>query len=213
MNKAVFFDFDGVIVDSTEIKTDAFYELFLEFGAEKAEEVKKYHLKNEGVDRFSKLKYIFSYILNLPFSQEREDNYALRFSRIVFEKIIKCPFIPGAIDFLEEIRKQSIKCFLLSATPESELREICKIKEIDFYFSKICGSPKSKVENGIKIISDFLLDANKITFFGDSQSDLEASQSLGTNFIGITCQNRLRFVKNIPVIVDFREIDVTKAIL
>lgn len=57
MIKAIFWDFDGVIADSVNVKTDAFYELYLPYGKEVAEKVKEYHLANGGVSRFKKFEY------------------------------------------------------------------------------------------------------------------------------------------------------------
>ena len=48
MIKAIFWDFDGVIADSVNVKTDAFYELYLPYGKNIAEKVKEYHLANGG---------------------------------------------------------------------------------------------------------------------------------------------------------------------
>ena len=40
-----FFDFDGVIKDSVDCKTEAFELMYSKYGFEIAEKVKKYHLK------------------------------------------------------------------------------------------------------------------------------------------------------------------------
>ena len=40
MIKNIFFDFDGVLAESVNIKTDAFYEMFLKYGKDIAEKVK-----------------------------------------------------------------------------------------------------------------------------------------------------------------------------
>ncbi|EJT2953629.1 HAD hydrolase-like protein, partial [Campylobacter coli] len=41
--KNIIFDFDGVILDSVELKTQAFAELFKEFPKNKVQELVKYH--------------------------------------------------------------------------------------------------------------------------------------------------------------------------
>jgi len=209
MANAVFFDFDGVIVDSANIKTAAFYELFLKFGEEKAKRVKEYHIKNQGVSRFEKFRSIFKNILRLQYSDLVEKKYSQAFSEIVLKKIVNADFIPGVLFFLEELKKKNIKIFLLSATPEDELKKICWEKDIDSYFYKIAGSPKSKVEHGKEIISDFNLAPKEIVFFGDSASDLQASRELGTQFIGVTHQSKNVFLQDkIPIIVNFKGYDV-----
>ena len=52
MIKAIFWDFDGVIADSVNVKTDAFYEMYLPYGKHIADKVRQYHLNNGGVSRY-----------------------------------------------------------------------------------------------------------------------------------------------------------------
>lgn len=44
MIKAIFWDFDGVIAESVNVKTEAFYNLYLPYGIEIAEKVRRYLL-------------------------------------------------------------------------------------------------------------------------------------------------------------------------
>ena len=53
--KNIFWDFDGVIKDSLEIKTNAFYQLFQEYGIDIANKVKEHHLLNGGMSRYEKM--------------------------------------------------------------------------------------------------------------------------------------------------------------
>ena len=61
--KFFIFDFDGVIIDSVKIKNDNFYNFFLSYGIDKANEVLDYHLNNLGINRYIKFDYIFKNIL------------------------------------------------------------------------------------------------------------------------------------------------------
>ncbi len=47
---AIVFDFDGIIVESTEVKSAAFYEVALEWGKDAALRMAEYHAKNFGVN-------------------------------------------------------------------------------------------------------------------------------------------------------------------
>ena len=49
--KYIFFDFDGVIKESVEIKTDAFEQLFLPFGIDIARKITQWYLTG-GSDNF-----------------------------------------------------------------------------------------------------------------------------------------------------------------
>ena len=55
--KNIFFDFDGVILDSVDCKTQAFEKMYSKYGNDIAKKVKKYHLNNGGVSRFEKFRF------------------------------------------------------------------------------------------------------------------------------------------------------------
>ena len=63
MKKTLIFDFDGVIIDTASIKTEAFYKLFRKYGSNIAKKAKNYHLENEGISRFEKFEYIINKFL------------------------------------------------------------------------------------------------------------------------------------------------------
>ena len=117
--------------------------------------------------------------------------------------MVTCPFVSGILSFLEELKSKKIKTFLLSATPHEELLEICRFRKIDFFFQRILGAPTTKVQHGKKILSDLSLKSHQVIFFGDSTSDLEASQELGINFIGVGDKYNNLFPKNVNIIKNF----------
>ena len=63
MIKTIIFDFDGTIVDSVNIKTEGFAELYNEYGNNTVKQVVKYHLLNGGVSRYDKIRYFQENIL------------------------------------------------------------------------------------------------------------------------------------------------------
>ena len=99
MIKAIIFDFDGVILESAEIKTRAFRKLFEPNYPDKVEAIVDYHCNNMGISRYLKFGYIFENILHLSLSKELEEELGQRFSEIVFEEILNAPFVPGAVSF------------------------------------------------------------------------------------------------------------------
>ena len=52
---ALVFDFDGVLVESTDIKTMAFATLYKHHGQAIVEKVTSYHAKHAGISRFKNL--------------------------------------------------------------------------------------------------------------------------------------------------------------
>ena len=57
MKKAIFFDFDGTIIDSNKVKEDGFkfiYKLYPEF----RKKIIEFHRSNMGLSRYDKFEYI-----------------------------------------------------------------------------------------------------------------------------------------------------------
>ena len=50
--EAIIFDFDGVLVESVDVKTRAFASLYEKYGQKVVAQVEDYHLNNGGIARF-----------------------------------------------------------------------------------------------------------------------------------------------------------------
>ena len=72
--RLIVFDFDGTLCDSADVKTDAFYDLYLEnHGPAFAASVKQHHLANVGVSRYDKIRYVETEMLgNQPSDDDVE---------------------------------------------------------------------------------------------------------------------------------------------
>ena len=65
MNKINTFDFDGVITESVQIKTDAFVALYSNYGTDIVQKVVKHHETNGGMSRYKKIKLYHKTLLNI----------------------------------------------------------------------------------------------------------------------------------------------------
>ena len=100
MIKAIIFDFDGVIIESSEIKTAAFRTLFATY-PDRLTEIIAHHQKNSGISRYKKFRYIYEEILGQALSVQKEAALGEEFSLIVLEKVLNAPYTAGAIEFLQ----------------------------------------------------------------------------------------------------------------
>jgi len=90
MIKVILLDFDGVIVESVDIKTAAFRELFQQH-KNLVDKIVQYHLQNNAISRFIKFKHIYEDILGKKYNEKVEKELGKKFSKIVFQKVVKCP--------------------------------------------------------------------------------------------------------------------------
>lgn len=181
MIKAIIFDFDGVLVKSTSIKTNAFRKLFSKW-QNKMEEGVNYHLNNMGISRYVKFKYFFENILKEPYSDEIGQQLGRQFSEIVVDEIKEAPFVNGGIEFLEKNQKKYM-FFIASGTPQEELNKIIYSKGIGDFFKDIYGTPSTKSEIVNGILKRYKLERNQVVFVGDAESDKRAAEDTGIHFV------------------------------
>lgn len=182
MIRAIIFDFDGVIVESVDIKTDAFARLFESEGKEVVKKVVEYHLANTGVSRFEKFKHIYKEILKKELKEEIFKDLCQQFSKLVVDEVVKAPFVLGAIEFLKNYA-QEYKFFVVSATPEDELENILGRREIKHYFAGVYGAPQKKSAVIKKIIDTNNLRPQEVIYIGDALSDYKAAKINSVYFV------------------------------
>ena len=82
----IIFDFDGVILNSHNIKTQAFYEIFQKYGKKIATKSKNYHTKNAGISRYVKFKHILKYFVKTKISNKEVKSLSLKFKKGYYYK-------------------------------------------------------------------------------------------------------------------------------
>lgn len=200
----IIFDFDGVIANSVNIKTEAFIELYKNYDVNIQYEIKNYHLNNGGISRFEKFKYFQEIILNESINSEKINDLANKFSILVKEKIISCDYIKGIEQFLED-KYKNVKLFVCTGTPENEIKDIIKKKMLKKYFHGIYGSPSNKIDIINRILFDNNCKTNNCLFFGDAMTDFNAAKATNINFIGIENVGTI-FPTGTILIKDFNDI-------
>ena len=180
--KAIALDFDGVILESAVIKTQAFSGVFKNY-PEHLEAIINHHLNNVGVSRYEKFKYIYKNILRTGLPRMQMDRLGKRFTELTLEKVKVCAEVPGAVEFLNEV---SGNCFLfvVSGTPQKELEEVIEFRRLSSYFTRVFGSPPAKNKIFSEILKYWRLKAEDIVFVGDSMTDFTEAHSVGVPFIG-----------------------------
>ena len=173
--KTVFWDFDGVIKDSVESKSDAFEKLFLPFGTGISKKVRLHHEDNGGMSRFDKLPLYLKWA-GLEPSQTLIKEYAENFSILVKEKVIYSAWVDGVLDYLINNHK-SQQFFLITATPQQEIEEILAQLDIADYFEQVIGSPINKCKAIEILLDQYSIVPEQAIMIGDSSSDYESAVS------------------------------------
>ena len=183
MIRAIIFDFDGVIVDSVDVKGHAFAEIYQKFGEVITQKVLSHHRLNGGMSRSSKFKFYHHTLLNTDLNDKELGKLENRFSDLVLERVIASPYINGAYEFLKENHKL-YDLYISTGTPESEIITILNARKINRYFKIVYGSPLLKKDQVKKILKIGQYSNSEVVFVGDSITDKDAAIQNQTYFIG-----------------------------
>jgi len=182
MIRAIAFDFDGVLVESVDVKTQAFAQLFEREDEKNIDRIVAYHLENGGLSRFNKFRTIYREILKRPLPEEEFEALGKRFAALVIDKVVSAPWVPGAKEFIEK-HHESYPFYIISGTPEDELIQIVQRRGIEKYFKETLGSPKSKDILIKSVLEKYSLNPEEVLFVGDAQNDWNAAKKTNVKFI------------------------------
>ena len=186
----VCFDFDGVVVESSYLKTAAYKSLFEKYCPEKIDAIMDYHLQNSGIVRYKKIKDICEKIIGMEYTAEVEKKMVAEYEDDIFRKVCECPEVPGAEKLLQNLKNSDKKIFIVSGTPDSELKKIIEARKLKKYFDGVYGGSKSKEFWLSKIICETNISNKEMIFIGDGLNDYEAARDCRVDFIfRITSEN------------------------
>ena len=180
---AVVFDFDGVILESADVKTDAFVELYAEHGTDVVRRVREHHLANLGISRFKKFAWIAEHVLGRPLGEADSVALGERFAQLALDKVLAAPFVPGADAALGTLGTLGLPQFVASGTPHDELAPIVERRGLSPAFREVHGAPREKPEILRGIMDRHQLAPDRVLFIGDGMSDYKAARAVGTAFL------------------------------
>jgi len=179
--KAIILDFDGVLVESNNIKHRAFAEIFKDF-PDHFEEMMEFHENHNHIPRDEKFRYFLKNLLGKADCELQVQDMVARFRELTRAKIIECPYVAGAMDFISGYSKV-LPLYIASATPLDELEIIIKARELDKYFLRIYGAPMKKSAMFIDIMKNDKFSSGEMLFVGDSLEDYYVARDQGLAFV------------------------------
>ena len=190
----IIFDFDGVVINSHKVKTQAFYEVFKHYGKNIAYKAKKFHEKNIGKSRYFKFKHVLKKILNKEITKNELSKLDKNFENFVKKKIKK--LIPSnfLLKFLRD-HKKFYNLYVSTGTPKNKIILTLKEKKLFSYFNKVYGSPRSKFSH----IQEIKKNKKNILFIGDRLEDYKIARKTKINFILKLNSENIKLRKKINV--------------
>ena len=187
----ILWDFDGVILDSAEVRELGFRETLQEYPANKVERLLVFHRENGGLSRYVKYRYFLEEVLETPATDERVNGLAAKFSTIMMKHLLNPELlIAEVVAFVREF-SSTVNMHIVSGSDGNELRKICFAVGVSKYFASIHGSPTPKNELVRQLLERHHYDLRSTCLIGDSMNDFEAAKVNNIDFYGYN-NNTLR---------------------
>ena len=172
--KLIFWDFDGVVKDSVDIKSQAYVNLFESYGNHVADQVKFHHESNGGMSRFEKLPLYLRWAGELV-TEEKIRDYCDRFSRMVLQAVIDAPWVPGVREYLLAYHDRQ-HFVLVTATPQEEIQQILQVLGIAHCFLEVHGAQTPKATAIRDVLLRLQYRPEHALVVGDSETDLNTAE-------------------------------------
>ena len=178
----IILDFDGVIIESNNIKDTAFRKIFSRF-PEHSKDFWQFHISHVSMSRYEKFDYVLEN-LGLVGDIVFKEQLLQEFSEHTLELMRSVLFVKGAKEFLTAINGK-LPLYLASITPISDLEIILDHLQIRSFFTGMYGCPPWTKRDALRDILQIENQSPDTTvLIGDSYGDQRAANETGVHFIG-----------------------------
>jgi haloacid dehalogenase superfamily, subfamily IA, variant 1 with third motif having Dx(3-4)D or Dx(3-4)E len=188
--RSIVFDFDGTLIDSNQLKYDAYFKLF------PAEDRHARIIREVLSESFEQTRYVILEEILRRFGVENQtyiskevNKLAGQYNNIVVAGAKTCPEKAGAEDALKKFAPM-YRLYVNSTTPDASLKEIIRFKKWDGYFRGVFGYPHEKPETLLRIMALEKLRSDQVLVVGDGESDRKSAAENGCPFFYVTEQFR-----------------------
>jgi phosphoglycolate phosphatase-like HAD superfamily hydrolase len=181
--RSLFFDCDGVVLNSNKIKTAAFYKAALPYGEISAQRLVDYHIANGGVSRYQKFNFLLEEIVTFDRPGPSLDELLNVYATEVRQGLLECEIAEGLVELRE--KTATADWFIVSGGDQCELREVFDARGLSSFFNGgIYGSPATKDEILSRLLDSNVPDFTGL-FLGDSKYDYESAARANLDFVFI----------------------------
>lgn len=179
LTRAVAFDFDGTLVDSNAVKSEAFGVVL--GNPAYTETLTTLRRRHPDWDRHRLFAETADAVGTSPTIAAR---WADAYGRYCEEKI-RARIAAPAVTLLDALHRHGCVRALNTATPEDAIRQLLAGTLFDGRFDFVFGRPADKLENLRRLADRAGLGPDAITMVGDGDDDYDAAKRFGCRFIGM----------------------------
>jgi phosphoglycolate phosphatase-like HAD superfamily hydrolase len=194
--KIIFWDFDGVIMDSMSVRDKGFEIVLQSYPNEQVAVLMEYHRKNGGLSRYNKFRFFFEEIRKESITDSEIKVLAEEFSVVMLKNLLdRKLLIEDSVQFIKN-NSEKFRMHIVSGSDGNELRYICETLGLSKFFISIHGSPTPKKELVRETIEKNNYALTDVLLIGDSVNDFEASEVNGITFYGYNNEELLKLSPN-----------------
>ncbi|MEN8126132.1 MAG: HAD hydrolase-like protein, partial [Bacteroidota bacterium] len=125
MINTIFWDFDGVLMNSNDIRDIGFEKVFSEYPAEDVNKLMAFHRNNGGLSRYVKFNYFFEEVRKESVSDDKMLFLLDKFSSIMRELLTDPKLlIKESLEYVKNNHNR-INMHIMSGSDQVELRYLC----------------------------------------------------------------------------------------
>jgi phosphoglycolate phosphatase-like HAD superfamily hydrolase len=181
--KVIFFDFDGVLLDTIEAKGRAISKPFAKYGHDVETKVMQFHLDHGGMNREIKVKECFKLFLNKEVESQELSDFLKIINLEMSTQLKNCMPVQGALSFMKLHRCSNGLSWIVSAAPQGEIALLAQEFGYSSYVDGVYGYPHKKSEVIKMLIENQSLKREDCLMIGDAQEDLNAATLNGISFL------------------------------
>lgn len=185
--KVVVFDFDGTLIESNQVKYDAYFQVFPQDN-EWEKVIRRVLKRSYEKSRYAVIDEILREKGWAPASSEmlvaEVDRLSEDYGKRVFSEVKKCPARLSVEVVLERLCK-ILRLYLSSTTPEHQLYELVDHRGWTGYFQNIFGFPREKSATLKMILEQENILPENLLVVGDGESDRISARDTGCHFFKV----------------------------
>jgi len=181
--EAIFWDFDGVLMDSNPVRNNGFAAVLADYPADEVAQLLEFHGANGGLSRYVKFRYFFEEVRKEKISEAEVLVWAEKFSVIMKQNLLDSSLlIEETLGWIKENYLQ-YSMHIVSGSDQQELRFLCGHHGISQYFKDIQGSPTPKKQLVAGLLEKYSYPPANCVLVGDATNDYDAAAANGLMFL------------------------------
>lgn len=180
----IFLDFDGVIMDSMDLKLDSYCHAFAGMGFDR-EAVRALQLASAGLSRQKTIPLMYESLSGRPMPEGLYREALARFTEHDDASRSSMVLMPGAEAFLAAALREGVRLAIVTGTPQEVIEKTVAHFDLGRFFVRVCGSPGGKAEHLGRMLVEFGLQAGRCLYAGDAIKDQEAASAVAMPFVGV----------------------------